>query len=216
MSSISIKSLKCPKCNNDFEIGTYDSINVTLNPDLKKDVLNGNIFKYKCPNCNQEGPFIYPFLYHDMHKHFMIHLSNYKDEESDLALNDMHNLISDMTDDKFNYRHRIVNNIKDLIEKIMILDNDLNDKVIEMIKCMVKINFKDKYDIDHLYFHIKDNKNLLAMISENKYIGDWQLPDEFYQKIDILYKDNKDKDDEHNIIDETWAMSFIEKLNIKE
>ena len=216
MSSISIKSLKCPNCNKEFEFGTYDSINVTLNPDLKKDVLNGNIFKCRCPNCNEEGPLIYPFLYHDMEKHFMIHLESFDKEELNNVLKKMDDMMTDLTNDKFNYRHRLVNNIKDLIEKIIILDNDLNDKVIEMIKCMVKINLRDKHNIDHLYFHIKDNKNLLAMIYENKYIGDWQLPDEFYNKIDILYKDNKIKDDEHNIIDEYWAINFIEKLDIKE
>ena len=214
MSGISSKSLKCPNCNKEFEFGTYDSINVTLNPDLKKDVLNGNIFKCRCPNCNEEGPLIYPFLYHDMEKHFMIHLANYNGDNIKDILKNMDVLMKDMTDDKFNYRHRIVNSVKDLIEKITILDNDLNDKVIEIIKCMVKINLKDKHDIDHLYFHIKDNMNLLAMISDNKYIGDWQLTNEFYEKINTLYKDNKDKDDEHNIIDETWAINFLEKLDV--
>lgn len=216
MSSISIKKLKCPNCNEEFEFGTYDSINVTLNPDLKSDVLNANIFKYKCPNCNEEGPLIYPFLYHDMEKHFMIHLASFSKKELNDALKSMENMMSSLTNDKFNYRHRLVNSVKDLIEKITILDNDLNDKVIEIIKCMVKVNLRDKHDIEHLYFHTKDNNNFLAMISKNKYIGDWQLSNEFYEKIKTLYKDNKDKDDEHNIIDETWAINFLEKLDINE
>ena len=105
MSSISIKSLKCPNCNKEFEFGTYDSINVTLNPDLKKDVLNGNIFKCRCPNCNEEGPLIYPFLYHDMEKHFMIHLANYNDDNiKDILKNvDMLAISVDSSSDEENY-----------------------------------------------------------------------------------------------------------------
>ena len=42
------ETLKCPKCKTENKFRIYDSINVTLDPELKKKVLDGSLFKMKC------------------------------------------------------------------------------------------------------------------------------------------------------------------------
>ena len=60
------ETLKCPKCKTENKFHIYDSINVTLDPELKKKVLDGSLFKMKCAECGTETVINYDTLYHDM------------------------------------------------------------------------------------------------------------------------------------------------------
>jgi hypothetical protein len=64
----------CPKCNTKQTITYWQSINVDLDPELKKDLFEGNLNKVKCENqnCDFSGHMGYPLLYHDMKKRFCV------------------------------------------------------------------------------------------------------------------------------------------------
>jgi len=72
MSKITKREIPCPKCGeiNDFRI--YNSINVTISPELKEKVLDDEIFTYKCSHCGEKTRILYPLLYNDMDNKFMI------------------------------------------------------------------------------------------------------------------------------------------------
>jgi predicted RNA-binding Zn-ribbon protein involved in translation (DUF1610 family) len=68
MTSLISKKVICPNCGTEGSITLYSSINVTLNPELQKKMDNGELFIWKCPNCEKQYICIYPFIYHDMEK----------------------------------------------------------------------------------------------------------------------------------------------------
>lgn len=72
MSKLRPVKLNCPNCGKEFETSEYDSINVSINPELKDKVLDGSIFDYECPKCHEIFKNDFPFLYHDMSKNRMI------------------------------------------------------------------------------------------------------------------------------------------------
>lgn len=141
MSKMHIEIIKCPECGRENEYKYWDSINVSLDPELKESVLDGSIFEYKC-TCGYMINLTHQFLYHDMKKKFMIQFSNpdeveevinsFEDVKNNSVINvDMMNQI------------RIVTDYYDLIEKIIIFDSNYNDKIIELIKCVYRRAFKD-------------------------------------------------------------------------
>ena len=57
-------------CRN--AVAGYDAVNVTLNPEKKQKILNGNLVQFNCPSCGYQAEFLYPMLYHDQDKKFMV------------------------------------------------------------------------------------------------------------------------------------------------
>ena len=69
----------CDYCSYKFEVDVWESVNVTLNPELRKkfvDMGEQTIFEFVCPNCGETNYNPYPTLYHDMDKRFMVKLDN--------------------------------------------------------------------------------------------------------------------------------------------
>ena len=55
-----------PKCNHESDYMALYSINATLNPEMKNEILNDTLFNWVCPHCGERFYAPYDFLYHDM------------------------------------------------------------------------------------------------------------------------------------------------------
>lgn len=58
--------VNCPECNTAQEIDVYQTLNVTVDPDLKQTLFEGKINVLTCSNCANKAPIDTTFLYHDM------------------------------------------------------------------------------------------------------------------------------------------------------
>ena len=73
MSKTRLIKQTCEKCHKEFEYDIFESVNVTLDPELREKVLSGEIYKVVCPHCGEVEVSARPLLYHDMDKKFMIY-----------------------------------------------------------------------------------------------------------------------------------------------
>ena len=73
MQKTVIKEIICPKCNQITEGKLYTSVNATNNPHLRNEILEENLFRWRCHSCGHEVRLNYPLLYNDMQKRFMIY-----------------------------------------------------------------------------------------------------------------------------------------------
>lgn len=124
----------CPHCKTEQDVTYYQSVNVTLQPDLKDKVMSGKLNTNICTNCNKEIDIVSGLLYHDMINKLMIELSfaDENDEDEDGKAELMQSLI------KQGYIYRKVSEYGRLIEKITIFDNQLNDLVVQNISNKMK------------------------------------------------------------------------------
>jgi hypothetical protein len=66
MSSESPEELTCRVCGNKQVTTLWDSINVTLDPELKDKLFAGEINVFTCEKCCEKRTVNAPLLYHDM------------------------------------------------------------------------------------------------------------------------------------------------------
>ena len=152
MSLNSIQEVNCPQCGNTQNFVRWDSVNVTLDPDLKEKVLNRDIMTFECEKCDQKTVFIYQFLYHDMDKKILIHLVP-EDEYNDVKFDSLKLDYPDFFVDQ--YRLRIVNSLDELIEKILIFEEDFDDKVMEIFKAYIlthEITDKSEGEVAKIFY----------------------------------------------------------------
>lgn len=73
MSISDTKEVTCPNCGQKQEQVIHNSINVTLNPELKQDLFDGEINRFECQYCAHNSIIPVPLLYHDMDREFAVH-----------------------------------------------------------------------------------------------------------------------------------------------
>lgn len=134
MSKHHKEEIECPHCHHKGEFDLWESVNVDLDPELREQVLNYRLFVWTCPKCESHVILPYDTLYHDMKHRFMLFFSyEFNGEEADKYAP------MKMPKEFFmdGYTHRIVYGLKRLKEKILILEEGLNDVAVERMKFMI-------------------------------------------------------------------------------
>lgn len=72
MSKSFDNTIKCPVCSLSLDGTFYSSINVSVDPALKKNFFEREINWIKCTQCNTKVFVPIEFVYHDMDKKFMV------------------------------------------------------------------------------------------------------------------------------------------------
>ncbi len=108
----------CNKCGKSFESGLARSVNVSRNPELKQQILDGTFFLSACPYCGQVNLDDGEFLYNDPSERVLIVMSKIAMSSPGLE----------------GYTCRRVCSVGEMIEKIKIFDAGLSDVAIEICK----------------------------------------------------------------------------------
>ena len=127
MSLPSQHTITCGGCGRRQAFTMWDSLNVSLNRDLKAELLRGELTRFVCAGCGWSGDVFYPMLYHDMEQKVMIHLCAPQGEPESLGSGGLPQM------ERFleGYRFRRVNTRNELREKILIFDAGLDDGLLE-------------------------------------------------------------------------------------
>lgn len=155
MQVSSLQSI-CRNCGQKHEINTYPNINVGETPSLKDKVKDGSLFTWECPHCGQINLIKYQSLYHDPQGKIMVWLipdDTVSPAEMQVIRQHLDAIKASITSDSNvleGYSLRLVDNVGDLIEKILIHDAGLDDVVVEMCKYVTKMELSEKASAEDL------------------------------------------------------------------
>lgn len=160
MSESVTKSVICPKCRQQSSTNILISANTTEDADIRKNVLDESVFRWKCAKCGFNTRFQHPFLYNDIENKFMIYFIPQVERQRvvDQKLEQQYSDLSDI-------RKRIVPDINTLKEKIIIFEKGLDDMAIELTKLAVsEVVAKDTgHNVFSGYFtEIDEEKNTIS------------------------------------------------------
>jgi hypothetical protein len=130
MSASSEISVTCDVCGTTQTVTTWDAVNATVNPDLKARLLDGELNKFVCGTCGWSTGIVYPMLYHDMPSRLMVWLQPSSANPEKVSL-PMGSFIAE-------YTLRLVDSRNDLVEKVLLLDEGLDDRVMEFLKLSLR------------------------------------------------------------------------------
>ena len=163
MSKVKTIKLTCPECGEEFEFDVYESVNVTLDKDLKEKVIDGSLFAAICPKCGHLEVLLHPFLYHDMDQKFMIQLDSYANlldfREEFVVNNKMNALFPELVKD---IQVIGVTSMADMVTTITAIENGLDWRVAQMALLFMEYDFL-KY--------CNDNKKKIKTVNYSCLIG---------------------------------------------
>lgn len=195
--------ITCPECKNEGKFTIWHSINVDVNPETRNKVKSGKIFEYECENCGKAFNVEYKFLYHDISNRFMVWY--FPRHEYDIN-KEIEEVNKKQLPEFFNEKIRMVDDKRQLIEKINIFEDRLNDLIIEIIKHIIKEQIKDE-SVEIFYNGIKDDM-LDFWMTNNKGAG---FPYISYNKILNDYSISEPK--ECVIIDQNTVFKYVKLDN---
>lgn len=115
------------------------TVNGTLDPSLKEQLLSGELLEWQCAGCGAQRLNVHPILYHDMNHAFLIYWISEPYAPTLPALAAA--VPSEQECQSFralqpDYRFRVVREFDDLVEKIRIFESELDDRAIEWMKSL--------------------------------------------------------------------------------
>lgn len=220
MSLNSKQSVRCPKCGQLSEVTVWNSITVKDSGDLKADLLAGKINMFHCPSCSHAALMPTPMLYHDEENLLMFSFSPTNDPvlKQQLYENVQKSSRESGELDKLSgYNLRFITDYNELLEKILIFDNGLNDKAIEVIKLMILSQDIEKSQQRNCRFGKVENGAIEFMISdfiENK-VYTSSVPVETYTTIynNLLESGMKPYSFDWEMVDGAYATRLINGFN---
>ena len=157
MSYMSVHEVVCPHCKKEYEVKCFDTINITIDPQLFDDFRSAEVFVEECEYCKKKFVFRRPLIYHNMEKRFIVYYIISIDMLKDtiLEINEFKERLSGAFKD---YKIRIVvDSIHKFIEKVEVLTKDLDDRVIEVYKLL----FIEKLKVtENELFYIEFSKDM--------------------------------------------------------
>lgn len=169
--SINIKQqVKCPNCGQMSEITVWQSITAEDN-DLKEDLLKGKINIFQCPSCSSAALMPTPLLYTDSAKKLMITFIPCNDESEKYRLFDSVKTASKESGELAGldeYNLRFVSSYNELLEKLLVFENGMHDKVIELLKLLVLMQDTENMPHRVCMFGKSENDEIEFMVQDKK------------------------------------------------
>jgi hypothetical protein len=202
------------------EVTVWNSITVKDSEDLKQDLLRGKINMFHCPSCSHTALMPTPMLYHDEEKRLMISFSPCNDPILKNQLFDNVQATSKESGELEKlegYNLRFITDYNELLEKILIFDNSMNDKTIEVLKLMILSQDLEKSADRICRFGKAENGNLEFMIYDAKENQTYtsNVPKETYDTIDTNLRESgvKPYSFEWECVDASYATRLLQGFN---
>lgn len=143
MSTEIVKDIICPQCGESQKYRLLASINARENPDLKQRILDETLFDWRCKRCNYFAAMAYPFIYLDPQTACVI-------STAPLGVSGA----VEPTEEFRDYTKRVVKNLAELKEKILLFDAGYDDVAVELVKNALCGIIKNTYQVSrvHAYF----------------------------------------------------------------
>ena len=204
MTETAVVNICCPACVETGQFTQYKKIDINKNPELREKIFSREIFKFKCPECGEEILVAYSTIYFDEENNSVICLL-----PEEVSTEDFNKFRLD------GYSLRIVRTINNFIEKIAMLEDGIDDRVIELYKLLFEEQFEEQYpqsellDVFYAGRNTIDDKLHFFFIADNNENCETTLGLDTYRNLYEHFISTKFADDDFAEINSDWALDAI-------
>lgn len=195
MSKCGDFEINCPGCGQPSMTTVLESVNVGLDPALRQRVIDDQLNPFTCPKCGFLARIRADFLYHDMVRKFMVWCCYPSEDGVRLPAEMPADVADKMVAD--GYRLRMVESQDQLVEKILVFEEGLNDRAVEVLKAILRHQDESLKAVpaEAFLFHGLENtpegKELeLALMTEDGYGSSLNIPLQNYTQIEQVLQDS--------------------------
>ena len=216
---MAILTLTCPACQKLFSFTTHPAFDTGEDASIAEKVRTGEAFVGACPHCGHAEHYSYSFLYKERESHPLLY---YADNEEDfrkacaiMTGRDPSVPWAGIAD----WSRRVVANRQVLLEKLLLLDLHLDDRVIEIMKVLAH-SFLQKQkpglSVDAIWFERgADGRTGYCLYQDGKivcaYAFDAAMYEQVKQQLSPAFAETERED---ILIDASWAAELLKKAGV--
>lgn len=140
MSTKTMREVSCPNCGTAVKTEMWAAVTAPENPEVRASLMGETLFDWKCPECGYEARLLYPCLYHDRERCFMVYMApnGSGNEFQPVDVSERFPQLAQVT-------KRVVSSPAELKEKILIFEAGLDDRAVELVKFALAGVMENKY-----------------------------------------------------------------------
>lgn len=168
--------IPCVYCGQINSYPKHYIINASLQPELKKAILNNHIFIYECDNCHQLTSYYYPLIYFDPDHRLFMGFGSSADEFSHVV-----SLMRQGGKLK-HFSIRFTRSYETFKETIRLFDARRDDRVIALYKNTILEKFKQKHPEyrNTVAFYENSNGEIITLYANGKPIQSCPVDENWY------------------------------------
>lgn len=140
MSTNLSQETSCPSCGKRSTTRLWPAIDGIERPDQRERILEESLFCWECPDCGYQMQLLYPCLYQDRERNFLLLLE--PDQKEPL---DKKTIAAQSPEGS---KKRIVTSIEEMKEKLLIFESGLNDAACELVKLAMEQSIAHRMGVD--------------------------------------------------------------------
>lgn len=198
----------CDACHRKNEFDVTEYVNARENPALKEKLVSGKLFLQKCSSCGHENIVVSSMLYEDPDLHLIVEMIPKGNPEEGKRLEHTYPVSSE----NGSYRKRVVHEPNDLLEKIAIFSEGLDDRVIEIMKISASVSILNQQNIvvSDMYFSPSEKDREFDVLVKHEFYGTLPFRQELYDAIsESMIPQLNRHEASASLIDADWALEVI-------
>lgn len=221
MSQKKTEKIACPYCGHEQEFQSWETVNFDSEPGLKEKIMNEELFTFTCEDCGKKAIIAFPCLFNDMNKKYLIWLiGDFSEEDKEALDKDLMDSLKGDEEKEFaaSYTKRIAGTVNELKEKILLADEGLDDRIMEVLKTLCINEVIDQimaYTLREVrYNRGEDGKMYLILIFDEKEPSMIEINMDMYDKVKDMFMEDIEAatpKDGFAVIDPFWAKYVVEK-----
>lgn len=149
MSNHKTFNIKCPSCGSQQDVELHEVVNMAVEPELKQALLENQLNRVECIDCDANFRIDMPLLYSDPENNILIHLiPEVAGQGKDRIIEDFEQSLEEinaMLPPDINAPNvRLVLERVELVELIFIIEAGLNQRVVEYVKYSIYSRNREK------------------------------------------------------------------------
>ncbi len=180
--------VRCPECDEVIQVPIHEFVDVSEDPEAKEKIIQGEYFMNECPGCGDMVMVEYPLLYVDPAHKLNVRMDPEHEED---ALDVLNSLEVPNPEDVADQSFRLVSTGLELMEKILIAERGLDDRIVELYKFIIWDDVKEMWPElepgDLVYSFDETGDYLLVWTSqnENEEMLTVEMDPELYQELQM-------------------------------
>jgi hypothetical protein len=163
MPIVAQSEFNCPSCSTLSTVEARGTVNAQEEPLAKKAIIDGSFFDHTCGTCGNKTRLIYNMLYIDPARRMMVCLV------ADGGLDAQARMMSAAKGLSYpdDFILRVVHSANDLREKILIFDESLDDRIVEIAKGNALSQLEPDIFVREIHFDLIGGQRVLTLFCKN-------------------------------------------------
>lgn len=207
-------NVQCPQCSKESTFSLWQNIDSLEDPMLKRQIIDGVLFDFKCPYCEYSVALHYDLLFNIPDHGVMLHMITDPEQAQKVpaAIEEHEQMLPPEAQANAKlYIHRVVPDAITLREKTLIFEADLDDRVIEIMKVLYVGQYVEQKgeEPNSIYFSINDKQEkVFELYSETSLLAIATFDEGLYKN--ILHSPQRKlkpiRNDRRYFVDRNWAL----------